>query len=118
VLGDWGIPTAPAIIAARDAAPQATIIASGGITTGLDMARAIAIGADLCGLARPMLLAWEHGGEDGCRRYAAQLEYELKSVMLLTGSRDIAALKCASRVYTSTLAEWLEGLGALTGQGE
>lgn len=118
VLGDWGIPTAAAVIAARDVAPDATIVASGGINTGLDMARAIAIGADLCGVARPMLLAFERGGADACRELTRQLRYELKCAMLLTGSRDIAALKCASRVYTNKLAEWLKGFNAIGDQGE
>lgn len=118
VFGDWGIPTAPAVIAARDAASGATIIASGGIETGLDMARAIAIGADLCGLARPVLLSFEQGGEAGARRLVEQLGYELRCAMLLTGCRDLAALRGARRVYTSNLAEWVDGLSTGSRKGE
>jgi isopentenyl-diphosphate delta-isomerase len=112
VFGDWGIPTAAAVIAARETAPAATLIASGGIGSGLDIARAIAIGADVCGLARPLLLACEDGGAEACAALVRQLSYELRCAMLLTASRDIAALKCASRVYTSNLSEWVKGLAA------
>jgi isopentenyl-diphosphate delta-isomerase len=118
VFGDWGIPTAPAVIAARDVAPDATIIASGGINTGLDMARAIAIGADLCGLARPLLLAYQQGGEQACSQLIEQLGYELRCTLLLTGSRDLAALRGARRVYTSSLAEWVDGLSTGKRKGE
>jgi isopentenyl-diphosphate delta-isomerase len=51
----WGYPTAEATAALRDAFPNATIFASGGIRTGVDVAKAIAIGADLAAAGLPFL---------------------------------------------------------------
>lgn len=54
---DWGIPTTEAVLAARTAAPDATVIASGGLRSGLDIAKCIALGADVGGMAGPFLKA-------------------------------------------------------------
>ncbi len=54
-FADWGYPTAEATEALRAAFPQATIVASGGIRSGVDMAKALAIGANLAGAALPFL---------------------------------------------------------------
>jgi isopentenyl-diphosphate delta-isomerase len=59
----WGIPTAEAVRLAREAAPAATIIASGGVRGGLDVAVALALGADVVGMAGPMLRAASEGAE-------------------------------------------------------
>ncbi len=56
-FGDWGTPTAEALIAARDAAPGLPLIASGGLKDGVDVAKCLALGAELGGLARPLLQA-------------------------------------------------------------
>ncbi len=54
---DWGIPTSEAILAAKRAHPDMPIIASGGIRNGLDIAKCIALGATMGGIARPFLKA-------------------------------------------------------------
>ena len=56
-FGDWGIPTAESVRQARTGAPDLPIVASGGITNGVDGAKCIALGAALFGLARPFLQA-------------------------------------------------------------
>jgi len=56
-FGDWGIPTAESVAHARRGAPGLPIVASGGITNGVEGAKCIALGATLFGLARPFLQA-------------------------------------------------------------
>ncbi len=105
-FGEWGIPTAAAVAGARRVAPECRgIIASGGIETGLDVARSIALGADLTALARPFLLADNHPG--GIEKFIYKIIAELKSAMLLTGSCTLTDLRNAPRVITGDLDKWM-----------
>jgi isopentenyl-diphosphate Delta-isomerase len=56
-FADWGLPTAECITSIRAIAPNIPLIASGGLRHGLDVAKAIALGADIAGLAMPFLQA-------------------------------------------------------------
>jgi len=60
-FADWGVPTAVAVTEAVQAAPGLPIVASGGIRDGVDVAKALALGASAAGLARPFLLAAREG---------------------------------------------------------
>ncbi len=114
VYDDWGLPTAVCVHSARLIMPAVTqVIASGGIRNGLDGARAIALGADLAGFARPVLTAFMAGGEEAAGRFIESMIYELKTAMMLTGCRDIAALKKTPHVLTGSLREWIKGLDSV-----
>jgi isopentenyl-diphosphate delta-isomerase len=54
-LAEWGIPTAEAVLEVRHTLPDISIVASGGIRTGMDAAKALAMGADAVAVARPLL---------------------------------------------------------------
>jgi len=69
------------------------LIASGGVRSGLDAAKAIAIGASAVGVALPILKAYDRGGAAGLREYVGRFVTEFKIAMFLTGSRDVDALK-------------------------
>lgn len=105
VLWDWGIPTAASILECRGA--DLPIIASGGIRTGLDVAKAIALGADLAGMALPLLKpALEN--PDAVVRALNLAVSVLRAVMFLTGSRSVAELKKADYVLVGELRQWAE----------
>jgi isopentenyl-diphosphate delta-isomerase len=109
-LREWGVPTAASVAYARGSGMD-TIIATGGVSTGLDVARAIALGADAAGMARPILQAREHGGAAAAEALLARVESELRAVMLLVGARDVATLQRAPFVAGPTLTRWLEARG-------
>jgi isopentenyl-diphosphate delta-isomerase len=107
-LWDWGIPTA-ASVALLAPLGFDTLLATGGIATGMDVARAIALGASAAGIARPVLRALSSGGREAALAYLDGVEAELRAVMLLTGSKSLAALRAAPRIVTGELAGWLSG---------
>ena len=106
---DWGIPTAVSVASIEKlaAAKNALVVATGGVATGLDAARAIVLGAHLVGVARPVLRALREGGKDAATALLDGIERELRTAMLLTGSRDVAALRNAPRVLSAELLGWL-----------
>jgi isopentenyl-diphosphate Delta-isomerase len=108
---DWGIPTALSVaLCARE--PLETIIATGGVGRGLDVARAIVLGAKAAGIARPVLQALASGGEQAAHLFLDGVEAELRAAMLLVGARDLAALARAPRVLSGDLKSWLEQIGS------
>jgi isopentenyl-diphosphate Delta-isomerase len=107
-LWDWGTPTAVATALAVRAG--FSTVASGGLRTGLDAARALALGADAAGLALPFLRAFAAGGREQLEATVAALVEELHAVLLLTGSRTLGDLRRAPRVLGPRLQRWLEQL--------
>jgi len=98
---DWGIPTARALADAaslRSEGRQMTLIASGGISSGLDAAKCIALGADMAASARPMLAALHRGGKKGLRVHIEEWSKEFRGTMFLTGSARITDLRSAKLV--------------------
>jgi isopentenyl-diphosphate delta-isomerase len=107
---DWGVPTAACVAAIANESKSVTLIATGGISSGLDAAKAIALGARLVGVARPVLKALRSGGADAAIALLESFERELRAAMLLTGSRDLATLRQAPRVLSNELLGWLRQL--------
>lgn len=101
---DWGIPTAASLLEVRSVTKM-PVIASGGLRNGLDIAKCLAIGADLAALAYPFLKAASNSKEDASN-FAKLLIDELKSVMFLVGAENINALKNARYILRGELAEW------------
>lgn len=89
---DWGIPTAESIQIARDAAPKLAIFASGGIRNGVDIAKSIALGADLAGLAGPFLKAAANS-QEAVQQVIEQITTEIRISMFAAGARDLKALR-------------------------
>jgi isopentenyl-diphosphate delta-isomerase len=89
---DWGIPTAVSIQYCRRAAPNLPIIASGGLRNGIDVAKCIALGANLVGFAGDFLRAADQNGVAGVIEMAETLPDELRVAMFCTGARNIDAL--------------------------
>lgn len=96
---DWGIPTAESIQLVRNGAPNLPVIASGGLRTGIDIAKCLALGASIGGLAGPFLRA-AVDGVDAVSARIDQLIHELRVCMFAAGAGDIAALKAIRLVRT------------------
>jgi isopentenyl-diphosphate delta-isomerase len=107
VFRDWGIPTPVSVVGVQAAGVPA--IATGGIRTGLDAAKALALGATLVGVARPLLQAALEG-DSAVDAWIAQFLHELRTVLFLTGSADIATLRTRPRVITGATRAWLDQL--------
>lgn len=106
---DWGIPTAASLLGLAPLRLR-TVIATGGIATGLDAARALALGAHAVGIARPVLQALEQGGRARAVEFLAGVERELRTALLLMGARDVAAARGCPRVLRGELRHWAEAL--------
>ena len=91
-FADWGIPTADCITSVRSVAPQVPLIASGGLRNGLEVAKTIALGANLAGLALPFLQA-ANESEAALDEFIKILIAEITTALLCTGSRNLAALR-------------------------
>jgi isopentenyl-diphosphate delta-isomerase len=105
LMENWGIPTAAAILSTQDLAIQK--IASGGINDPLIAAKAIALGADLAGFARPILKAYLDTGEEGADFLMDAMVRTLKLNMILTGSRNLQAFQAQPKIIGFGLRQWI-----------
>jgi isopentenyl-diphosphate delta-isomerase len=90
-LVEWGVPTVEALLEVRAALPGTPLVASGGVRTGLDVAKAIALGASVVAIARP-LLAPALDSADAVEAALAAVIEELRVAMHLVGVADLSAL--------------------------
>ena len=91
-FADWGIPTAESLLAVREAAPHLPCIASGGIRSGIEVAKCVALGASAAGLASPFLKA-AVVSDEAVVETIDFLNDELRIAMFCAGAGDVAALR-------------------------
>lgn len=89
---DWGISTLESLLCGVSSQTDYALWASGGLRTGLDAGKALAIGAQMLGFAYPILKALNEG-EEALDKYMSCLEYELKVSLFCTGSASIKNLQ-------------------------
>lgn len=105
---DWGVPTAVAVVGAS--ASGLPVIATGGVRSGLDAAKALALGATVVGVGRPLLQA-ALKGESAVLEWIAAFELELRTAIFLAGVPRAADLRRAGVVVMGRSLAWLEQLG-------
>jgi isopentenyl-diphosphate delta-isomerase len=99
-FADWGLPTADALVAVRQACPKLSLIASGGIKDGVEVAKCLALGANLAGIAQPLL----RPAMDSSEAVSGQLRVflrQLRVAMFCTGARTVADLDSSRLVLRS-----------------
>jgi isopentenyl-diphosphate delta-isomerase len=108
LLWDWGIPTAVSTVVCAEEGLE--VIATGGLRTGLDVARALALGATAGGMAAPVLRAHRQGGLAATVEFLERVLDGVRAVCLLTASASARGLARAPRVLGAELREWLEAV--------
>lgn len=91
-FADWGIPTADALVEVRRALPGTPLIASGGLQGGMDLAKVLALGADIGGMAGPFLRAADKSAQ-AVGLMVAEIAAVLRTVMFCLGVTGVEALK-------------------------
>ena len=104
---DWGIPTAVSVVEADVGLP---VIATGGIRDGIMIAKSIALGASMAGIALPLVAA-ARAGPDKVESILEMYIEELKATMFLTGSQSIEDIRKTPVVITGRTREYLEARG-------
>ncbi len=89
---DWGISTVESVLAARNIITTSEIWASGGVRSGLDVAKYLALGSSMVGVAQP-ILASALQGQEALNNYIEQIHYELKVAMFCVGAVTVADLR-------------------------
>jgi len=105
VFWDWGIPTTISIVEVAQTV-KIPVIASGGIRNGLEVVKALALGASLAGFAQPVLQEAVKGIKETKNMLCLMME-ELKNAMFLVGAETPQALRKAPLVIMGKTAEWL-----------
>ncbi|MEM5814328.1 MAG: type 2 isopentenyl-diphosphate Delta-isomerase [Candidatus Aenigmatarchaeota archaeon] len=103
---DWGIPTVCSLMEVRRAV-SVPLVCSGGVKTGLDVAKAIVMGADIAGVARPLLKPATESAE-AVEKALNQMITELKAAMLLSGARNPEEMKRVKYVLTGMVKDWAD----------
>lgn len=105
---DWGIPTAVSTVEVASSV-DVPVISSGGIRTGLEAAKAIALGADAVGMALPFLK--NSISIEKITSYISKLEESLRIAMFLVGAKNIDELKNSNLIIKGETRQWLNDRG-------
>ncbi|RSL33480.1 type 2 isopentenyl-diphosphate Delta-isomerase [Salibacterium salarium] len=108
---EWGISTVSSIVESVQETSSLSVIGSGGVRNGSDIAKAIALGADAAGMAGNVLAAVQQGGQKGAEQFLERCLEELKMIMAAVGAENIFELKKAPIVVTGSTREWLTERG-------
>jgi isopentenyl-diphosphate delta-isomerase len=104
-LWDWGIPTAISVAVNADLGFQ--IIATGGLRSGTDAAKALALGASAAGFAAPVLRAHKEGGLEGAAAYLRQVIHSLRAIAFLSGCQTVRDLRRCPKVVSGVFTAWM-----------
>ncbi len=110
IFWDWGVPTALSTILA-DIHFKGTIIGSGGVRTGLDVAKLIAIGADVAGMAIPFLFSVQKHSVENVIEFIREIEYQIRLACFLTGSKNLLDLSRTPVLIEGKTAERMRNYG-------
>ena len=111
IFWDWGIPTAISTVEVTNAV-EVPVISSGGIRTGLEAAKAIALGADAVGMALPFLK--NSASQEALNTFIDRFNDSLRIAMFLVGANNIEELKQSNLVIRGKTREWLNERGINT----
>ncbi|MGI6318804.1 MAG: type 2 isopentenyl-diphosphate Delta-isomerase [Dethiobacteria bacterium] len=109
---NWGLSTVSSLVeVVYSAGSQVDIVAAGGIRNGLDVAKALSLGASLAGIAGPLVRCYYNGGEEAVEHYLLEIEKQLRQVMLMLGARSVSGLREKPLVILGETAQWLKRRG-------
>jgi len=115
LFAHWGLSTVVSLVEVAEAMKKAgarlDIVATGGIRSGLDMAKVLSLGATAAGVAAPLVRCFYRGGEEALEQYLLRLKKELWQTMLLLGAHNLTELRKKPLVILGDTAEWLRCRG-------
>ncbi len=112
LLNGWGLNTAQTLLETGSVCgSEGFIAATGGVRTGLDAAKCLALGADVIGMAGNVLAAAVNDGADAAAELITQAEDELRLLMLLTGAPDIRSMRTKPLYFTGPLLDFMQCRG-------
>lgn len=106
-LYDWGIPTAVSLAEIMSLRLPIHIVASGGIRNAVEIAKAVAMGAEVAGIIGLFHKVLNSQGPEELDRQVENLCYQLKSVFLMSGARNCGQLRTKPVIILNRTAEWL-----------
>jgi isopentenyl-diphosphate Delta-isomerase len=105
IFWDWGIPTAVSLIETTQSV-KIPVVASGGVRSGLDIAKSLALNASLASISQPMLETAVKGTKETEELLSCLID-ELRNVMFLVGAENLESLAKVPVVISGKTAEWL-----------